>query len=98
MDESFCSVRCEGGSDLCNITEVVEGRFDSVADVGFKGEGGIKDYAKVAGLGGGGDRGAVDSECGGVGEFTEGGFGANEEEFSFVAVKFQEVILHPESE
>ena len=44
------------------------------------------------------DRGAVDSECGGVGEFTEGGFGANEEEFSFVAVKFQEVILHPESE
>ena len=35
---------------------------------------------------------------GGVCEFTEGGFGANEEEFSFVAVKFQEVILHPESE
>ena len=33
-----------------------------------------------------------------VGGFTEGGFGANEEEFSFVAVKFQEVILHPESE
>ena len=72
MDESFCSVRCERGSDLCNITEVIEGGFDSVADVGFKGEGGIKDYAKVAGLGGGGDRGAVDSECGGVCEFTQG--------------------------
>ena len=42
MDESFCSVGCEGGSDLCNITEVIEGGFDSVADVGFKGEGGIK--------------------------------------------------------
>ena len=77
---------------------MIEGSFDSVADVGFKGEGGIKDYAKVAGLGGGGDHGAISSECGGVCKFTEGGIGANEDEFSFVAVKFQEVILHPESE
>ena len=35
----------------------------------------LEDYAKVAGLGRGGDNGAVDSECGGVGEFAEGGFG-----------------------
>ena len=35
MDESFGSGGCEGGSDICNITEVIEGGFDCVADVGF---------------------------------------------------------------
>ena len=37
-----------------------EGGFDDVADVGFKGEGGVDNYAKVADLGGGGDNGAID--------------------------------------
>ena len=43
------------------------GGFDDVVNVGFKGEG-VDYYAKVAGLGVGGDNGAVDSECGGVGD------------------------------
>lgn len=33
---------CEGGSDLGNIAQVVEGDFDNLADVGLKGEAGIK--------------------------------------------------------
>lgn len=37
-------------------------------------------------LGGGRDRGVV---------FSEGGFGAYEEEFSFVTVELEDVLLHP---
>ena len=62
-----------------------------MADVGLEGEGGVKYHAKVACLGGGGNRGAIDGECQ-VGGFAEGGFGADEEEFSFIAVEFEEVV------
>lgn len=71
-----------------------EGYFDQLTDVWLKGEGGVEYYAKVACLGGGGNRDANDVECEVVG-FGEGRFGADEEELCFVAVEFERVLLHP---
>lgn len=45
-------------------------------------------------MGGGGNSGAINGECGVV-EFAEGRFGADEEEISFVAVEFEKILLHP---
>lgn len=94
MNESFSSGGCERGSDFGDVAEVKEGGFNDLTDVRLKGEGGIKDNAKVAGLGRWGDNGAVDGESGVIG-FAECGFGADQKEFCFVAVEFEEVVLHP---
>ena len=59
--------------------------------MGIEGEGGVHDESEVASQGGGGDGGVVDGEGDGSG-FVEGRFGANEEEFSFVAVELEEVV------
>lgn len=64
-----------------------EGYFDQLTDVWLKGEGGVEYYAKVACLGGGGNRDGIDVECEVVG-FGEG-------ELCFVAVEFERVLLHP---
>lgn len=53
---------------------------------GSRGEGGIKAHTKVACLGGRGDSGAINDECGFM-DSAEGGLGANEEEISFVTVE-----------
>ena len=47
-----------------------------MADVRFEGEGGVKDYAKVACLIGGGNNGAIDGESY-VSGLAEGGSGAD---------------------
>ena len=44
-------------------------------------------------LGGRGDSGAINDECGFV-DSAEGRLGADEE-FSFVTVEFEEILLHP---
>lgn len=95
MNESFSSGGCERGSDFGDVTEVEERGFDDMADVGLKGEGGIKDHTKVSGLGRWGDNGVVNGESGVIG-FAECGFGANEKKFCFVTVKFEKVVLHPD--
>ena len=79
MDQSLSSRACEKGPDLCEIAKLVKGGFDNLTDMGFEGEGGIKDHSKVAHLRGRGDSGAVDGECGVV-DSAEGGL----EEASFV--------------
>jgi len=50
--------------------------FDCLVDVRFEGEGGVKDYAKVACLIGGGNNGSINGECY-VSDLVEGGFGAD---------------------
>lgn len=94
MDESFSSGRCERGSEFGDVAEMKEGGFNDMADVRLKGEGGIKDHAKIAGLGRWGDSGAIDGESGVI-DFAECGFGAYEEEFCLIAVEFEEIMLHP---
>ena len=50
MDQSLSSRACEKGPDLCEIAKLVKGGFDNLTDMGFEGEGGIKDHSKVARL------------------------------------------------
>ena len=94
MNDSFNSRGCERGSDFGDVAEMKEGDFNDMTDMGLKGEGGIKDHAKVAGLGRWEDNSAIDDESGDI-DFAECRFRAYEEEFCFIAVEFEEVVLHP---
>ena len=59
-----------------------------------KGEGAVQDDAKVACREGGTNSGVVNGQ-GEVASFGEGGFGAYEEEFRFITVELEDVLLHP---
>ena len=64
-----------------------------MVDMGEEGESGVQDNSKVTDFGGGGDGGAVNVKVEvlhGVGE----GVRTNEEDFGFVGVEFEKVILH----
>ena len=50
VDPCFSSWVCETRPDLSNITEVVEGGFDYLVDMGVEGEVGVKGYAEVPAL------------------------------------------------
>jgi len=62
--------------------------------MGEEREGGVKDDAEVADLGGGGDDGAINIERDGLCGAGEG-VRADDEYFRFVAVEFDKVLLHP---
>lgn len=71
-----------------------ESGFGDVVCVGKEREGGVKDEAEVADLGGGGDVGAVDVE----GEVLDGAgkrVRADDQDFGFIAVEFEKIGLHP---
>ena len=94
MDECLSSSLGECGTEACNVTEVKKGSFCDVVDMGLVGEGGVHDDTKVADFIGGGDSGAVNVE----GEMLSGageGIRTNDEDFGFIAVEFEEVVLHP---
>jgi hypothetical protein len=94
MDECLCSRLGECGTEAGNVTEVEKGCFGNIIDMGLVGEGGIQDDTKVADFIGGGDGGSVNVEgeiYGGAGE----GIRTNDEDFGFIAVEFEEVVLHP---
>ena len=64
-------------------------------DVGLKGEDGVKGHTKVTGLRGWGDSGTINDECEYVGS-AEGGLGPDGDEFSFVTVELEKILLHPD--
>ena len=71
-----------------------KGSFGNMVNMGEEGESGVQDNSKITDFGGGGDGGAVNVKgevLSGVGE----GVRTNDEDFGFVGVEFEKVILHP---
>ena len=62
MNEGFGSGKCQGGTEAGNVPEMKKGCFGYVFNVREKRQGGVKDYTKVADVGGGFNEGAVDVE------------------------------------
>ena len=88
VNEGLGSSVREHGAEAGNVTEVKEGSFCDLVDVGQEREGRVKEDSKVADLGGGGDSGAVNTE----GEVVRGageGVGADDYYFRFVTVELQ---------
>ena len=77
-----------------DVSEVENGSFGNMVDMGEEGESGVKDNSKVTDLGRGGNGGAVNVKgevLSGVGE----GVRTKDEDFGLVGVEFEKVILHP---
>ena len=68
--------------------------FGDVIDVGFKGESRVHVNSKVSDEGRICDSVAINAKCE-VLTGREEGFGAKDDDFSLIAVKFEEVVVHP---
>ena len=84
----------EGGAEAGDVFEVEVGCFSDLLYMVGEGEVAVKENAKVATVGGGGEDGVVDGEmkvcdCGGEGVW------ANDDEICFVIIELEKIAVHP---